>query len=244
MINERKELQWISFCSCFLITACVKVYVTMSANFCLANFVDVLLCQILFCVLSASCMYRWCETAMLWGTFSDSMITGYVEKRNHFLMNKWLYSFALVDPLSLNLHLRFYTMVDYRLEQRLVLYNKLFIYLYKWLLPFDWMMNELNLSNITYLWYTSTRCHFDAKGIYCFGNECWDKRLIICVWMNEWSYVFVFVFIYTIIFSFYIKWRRKLKMKKPHLPNVIVLFISHAVFLTVSSNNPQTLSLS
>lgn len=48
MINERKELQWISFCSCFLITACVKVYVTMSANFCLANFVDVLFCQILF----------------------------------------------------------------------------------------------------------------------------------------------------------------------------------------------------
>lgn len=49
MVNERKELQWISFCSCFFfITACVKVYVTMSANFCLANFVDVLFCQILF----------------------------------------------------------------------------------------------------------------------------------------------------------------------------------------------------
>lgn len=32
----------------FFITACVKVYVTMSANFCLANFVDVLFCQILF----------------------------------------------------------------------------------------------------------------------------------------------------------------------------------------------------
>lgn len=42
--------------------------------------------------------------------------------------NKWLYSFALVDPLSLNLHLRFYTMVDRRFEQHLVLYDKLFIY--------------------------------------------------------------------------------------------------------------------
>lgn len=62
--------------------------------------------------------------------------------------------------------------------------------------------------------------------------------------MNEWSYVFVFVFIYTIIFSFYIKWRRKLKMKKPHLPNVIVLFISHAVIPSVSTYDRQTLSLS
>lgn len=103
----------------------------------------------------------------------------------------------LLIHLSLNLHLRFYTMVDYRLEQRLVLYNKLFIYLYKWLLPFDWMMNELNLSNITYLWYTSTRCHFDAKGIYCFGNECWDKRLIIYVfeWMNGVMSLFLYLYI-------------------------------------------------
>lgn len=108
------------------------------------------------CFLSASCMYWGCETSLLWGTFSDSLITGYGEKYetwNHFLMNnKWLYSFALVDPLSLNLHLRFYTMVDRKFEQHLVLYDKLFIYLYKWLLPFDWMMNELNLCNITYIY--------------------------------------------------------------------------------------------
>lgn len=96
------------------------------------------------------------DARLLWGTFSDSLITGYGEKYetwNHFLTNnKWLYSFALVDPLSLNLHLRFYTMVDRRFEQHLVLYDKLFIYLYKWLLPFDWMMNELNLCNITYIY--------------------------------------------------------------------------------------------
>lgn len=100
-----------------------------------------------FVFLSASCMYMGCETSLLCGTFSDSLITGYGEKYenwNHFLMNKWLYCFALVDPLSLNLHLRFYTMVDRKFEQHLVLYDKLFIYLYKWLLPFDWMMNELN----------------------------------------------------------------------------------------------------
>lgn len=109
-----------------------------------------------FVFLSASCMYWGCETSLLWGTFPDSLITGYGEKYenwNHFLMNnKWLYSFALVDPLSLNLHLRFYTMVDRKFEQHLVLYDKLFIYLYKWLLHFDWMMNELNLCNITYIY--------------------------------------------------------------------------------------------
>lgn len=56
---------------CFLINTCVKVYVTWSAKFCLANFVDVLLCQILFCVLSASCMYRdarlLCKGCLSWG---------------------------------------------------------------------------------------------------------------------------------------------------------------------------------
>lgn len=51
---------------------------------------------------------------------------------------------------------------------------------------------------------------------------------------------FVFVFIYTIIFSFYIKWRRKLKIKNPHLRSVMVLFISHAVFLSFSTNDTQT----
>lgn len=43
-----KSCNGLVFVLVFLITACVKVYVTMSANFCLANFVDVLFCQILF----------------------------------------------------------------------------------------------------------------------------------------------------------------------------------------------------
>lgn len=149
-----KSCNGLVFVLVFLITACVKVYVTMSANFCLALLMFCFV-RFYFVFLSASCMYMGCETSLLWGTFSDSLITGYGEKYenwNHFLMNKWLYSFALVDPLSLNLHLRFYTMVDRKFEQHLVLYDKLFIYLYKWLLPFDWMMNELNLSNITYMY--------------------------------------------------------------------------------------------
>lgn len=33
-----------------------------------------------FVFLSASCMYWECETSLLWGTFSDSLITGYGEK--------------------------------------------------------------------------------------------------------------------------------------------------------------------
>lgn len=43
-----KSCNGLVFVLVFLITACVKVYVTMSANFCLPNFVDVLFCQILF----------------------------------------------------------------------------------------------------------------------------------------------------------------------------------------------------
>lgn len=158
-------------------------------------------------------------------------------------MNKWLYSFALVDPLSLNLHLRFYTMVDRKFEQHLVLYDKLFIYLYKWLLPFDWMMNELNLCNITYI-YDIQYATLMPKGNYCLGGGCWIKHRIICVWMNEWSYVFVFVFIYTIIFSFYIKWRRKLKMKN-HIYQMLSFCLSRMLcFRSVSTDDRQTLSLS
>lgn len=43
-----KSCNGLVFVLVFLITAYVKVYVTMSANFCLAKFVDVLFCQILF----------------------------------------------------------------------------------------------------------------------------------------------------------------------------------------------------
>lgn len=137
-------------------------------------------------------------------------------------MNKWLYSFALVDPLSLNLHLRFYTMVDRRFEQHLVLYNKLFIYSYKWLLPFDWMMNELNLCMPPWcqreLLFRRWMLRYTSR--YMCLNE----------WMNEWSYVFVFVFIYTIIFSFYIKWRRKLKMKN-HIYQMLSFCLSRMLCL-------------
>lgn len=98
------------------------------------------------CFLSASCMYiRGCETSLLWGTFSDSLITGYGEKYenwNHFLMNKWLYSFALVDPLSLNLHLRFYTMVDRKFEQHWCFtINYLFICTKDYYPLIEWWMN-------------------------------------------------------------------------------------------------------
>lgn len=99
-----------------------------------------------FVFLSASCMYWGCETSLLWGTFSDSLITGYGEKYenwNHFLMNnKWLYSFALVDPLSLNLHLRFYTMVDRKFEQHWCFtINYLFICTNDYYPLIEWWMN-------------------------------------------------------------------------------------------------------
>lgn len=150
-----KSCNGLVFVLVFLITACVKVYVTMSANFCLANFVDVLFCQILFRVFECKLYVLGMRDFFAMGylfRFIDNRVWWKMKIWNHFLTNKWLYSFALVDPLSLNLHLRFYTMVDRKFEQHLVLYDKLFIYLYKWLLPFDWMMNELNLCNITYIY--------------------------------------------------------------------------------------------
>lgn len=155
-----------------------------------------------FVFLSASCMYMGCETSRLWGTFSDSLITGYGEKYenwNHFLMNKWLYSFALVDPLSLNLHLRFYTMVDRKFEQHLVLYDKLFIYLYKWLLPFDWMMNELNLCNITYI-YDIQYATLMPKGtiVQAVDVEI-NIALYVFEWMNEWMNGVMSLFLYLYI---------------------------------------------
>lgn len=131
-------------------------------------------------------------------------------------MNKWLYSFALVDPLSLNLHLRFYTMVDRKFEQHLVLYDKLFIYLYKWLLPFDWMMNELNLSNITYMYiYDIQYATLMPKGNYCLGGGCWIKHRIICVWMNEWMELCLCFCIYIYNYIFFLhKMEKKIKNEK------------------------------
>lgn len=143
-----KSCNGLVFVLVFLITACVKVYVTMSANFCLANFVDVLFCQILFRVFE-------CKLYVLgmWDFFAMGYLFRFIDNRVLWKMKIETISWWLsVDPLSLNLHLRFYTMVDRKFEQHLVLYDKLFIYLYKWLLPFDWMMNELNLCNITYIY--------------------------------------------------------------------------------------------
>lgn len=148
MINERKELQWISFCSCFLITACVKVYVTMSANFCLANFVDVLLCQILFVFLSASCVYRGMRDRCAMGyllRFIDSRIWWKMKPFPDEQVALFFLHLLIHSAFNLHVHLRFYTKVDIEDLSSVWCFtiNYLFICT-KWLLPFDWMMNELN----------------------------------------------------------------------------------------------------
>lgn len=64
-------------------------------------------------------------------------------------------------------------------------------------------------------------------------------------WMNEWMELCLCfcIYIYNYIFSLH-KMEKKIKNEKPHLPNVIVLFISHAASPSVSTYDRQTLSLS